>query len=91
MGTPRLDEARSALTAIAGDAAMAEAAATIAIFSGLVRVADGTGIQLDGGLFAYSAADRARLGIDKYAGAANTDVERASRPPTDGSFGSMFG
>ena len=51
-----------------------EAAATIAIFNGLVRVADGTGIQLDAGVLADSADFRAAYGVDDYAGAANTET-----------------
>jgi hypothetical protein len=49
-----------------------EAAATIAAFNGLVRVADGTGIQLDAGVLADSADFRSELGVDRFAGAAST-------------------
>lgn len=72
IGEPDLAAARARLSQSVGDEALLEAAATIAVFNGLVRVADGTGIQLDGGVFAVSAHDRARLGIDRFAGAANT-------------------
>lgn len=51
-----------------------EAAATIAVFNGLVRVADGTGIQVDAGVLADSADFRSSLGVDGYAGAANTET-----------------
>ncbi len=61
----------------------------MAIFNGLVRVADGTGIQLDDGLRAFSAADRARLGLDGFAGAANTTDSGASAPVE--SIRDMFG
>jgi hypothetical protein len=64
--------ARSALAAAIGDEATLEAAATIAIFNGLVRVADGTGIQLDDGVFAASVDERELLGINRFAGAANS-------------------
>lgn len=72
--------ARSALTRAVGADGLVEAAATVAVFNGLVRVADGTGIQLDDGLRAFSEADRARLGLDGFAGAANTTDSGASGP-----------
>ena len=64
------DELRAAL----GDAAFVEAAATVAIFNGLVRTADASGIPLDDGTAAFSVTHRAELGIDDFAGAANTDT-----------------
>ncbi len=76
IGEPDLETARAELSRAVGDEGLHEAAATIAVFNGLVRVADGTGIQLDGGVFAVSAADRARLGIDDFAGAANSTIAR---------------
>ena len=40
-----------------------------------MRVADGTGIQLDQGVFTASIEERDLLGINEFAGAANsTDV-----------------
>ena len=50
----------------------------MAVFNGLVRVADGTGIQLDAGLDAASRETRSALGIDAYGGAANTPVDGGS-------------
>lgn len=76
--------ARHRLTEVIGPEATRDAAATIAIFNGLVRVADGTGIQLDAGLFGASVDDRRRLGIDRFAGAANSAdlvVDAADGPP----------
>ncbi len=67
-----LGEARHALEAVVGGDGLAEAVATIAVFNGLVRVADGTGIQLDAGVLADSADFRADHGVDDFAGAANT-------------------
>lgn len=64
--------ARDAVVDAIGVEAAHDAAATIAIFNGLVRVADGTGIQLDLGVFGASVDDRERLGIDRFAGAANS-------------------
>ena len=70
-----IDAARVALTDAIGAEATLEAAATIAIFNGLVRVADGTGIRLDDGVFAVSVDERELLGVNRFAGAANsTDV-----------------
>ena len=78
-----LDRARADIEASLGIDGVAEAAATFAIFNGLVRVADGTGIQVDAGVLADSSDFRATLGVDTYAGAANTrtepvDVDRSS-------------
>ena len=86
---PELEAARQALITAVGADGLVEAAATVAVFNGLIRVADGTGIQLDAGLYDYSHAERARLGIDEFAGAANT----ASTAPTDTparSIGELF-
>lgn len=69
---PALSTAREQLRAAVGDGGLAEAAATVAAFNGLVRVADGTGIQLDAGVLHDSADFRAQLGVDRYGGAANT-------------------
>lgn len=55
-----------------GQNGLTEAAATVAIFNGLVRAADGTGIQLDENVFAASSEFRDRLGLDDYGGAANS-------------------
>ena len=91
LGEPDLDHARQAVRSAVGDDGLLEAAATIAIFNGLIRVADGTGIQLDAGMFEYSTADRARLGIDKFAGAANTDPAAVGDAHLDGSIATLFG
>lgn len=71
-----IDQTRAAVAAVIGADGAIEAAAIIAIFNGLVRVADGTGIRLDDGVFAVSAAARERLGLNDFVGAANSaDVE----------------
>jgi hypothetical protein len=67
-----LEAARNDLAAAVGIDGLIEAAATVSVFNGLVRVADGTGIQLDEGLQTFTHDDRSRLGLDKYAGAVNT-------------------
>lgn len=64
--------ATRALESSVGTDGLWEAAATVAAFTGLVRVADGTGIQLDEGVLGTSADIRARSGIDGFAGAANS-------------------
>lgn len=89
-GTPDLAETRRALTDRVGEEGLLEAAATIAIFGGLVRVADGTGIQLDDGVFGASADDRRRLGIDDFAGSANTVPHEPRRPASD-AISELFG
>jgi len=87
---PDLASARQALISTVGADGLVEAAATIAVFNGLVRVADGTGIQLDAGLAGFSTDDRARLGIDDFAGAANTDPSAAAGHRV-GSIAELFG
>ena len=67
-----IDATRAALVDVIGEQATLEAAAIIAIFNGLVRVADGTGIQLDRGVFTASIEERNLLGIDDFAGSANS-------------------
>ncbi|MFV0260806.1 MAG: hypothetical protein ACK5PP_20415 [Acidimicrobiales bacterium] len=61
-----LDDARRRLVATLGPAAAGQAAATVAAFCGLVRVADGTGIPVDRGLAEVSSDLRRELGIDQY-------------------------
>jgi hypothetical protein len=67
--TDDLPASRLALMNALGEEGVVEAAATIAIFNGLVRVADGTGIQLDDGVLADSSDFRDRLGVSKFDGA----------------------
>jgi hypothetical protein len=69
---PEVLAATQALESSVGTEGLWEAAATVAAFTGLVRVADGTGIQLDEGVLGASADIRARSGIDTFAGAANS-------------------
>ncbi len=71
-GSPELPMARDAVTEAIGYEGMLEAAATIAVFNGLVRVADGTGIQVDAGVLADSADFRASSNVDDFAGSAST-------------------
>ncbi len=76
-----LDRARERLLLVVGLDGLEEAAATIAVFNGLVRVADGTGIQLDPNLTTASAQTREELGLNRFAGSSNTDP--ASTDPAD--------
>ena len=77
-----IDATRTALADVIGRQATLEAAAIIAIFNGLVRVADGTGIQLDQGVFTASIEERDLLGINEFAGAANsTNVVAVNAQP----------
>jgi len=87
--TADLAIARAELLDAVGPDGLVEAAATIAIFSGLVRVADGTGIQLDDGVLADSADYRDRLGLNGFGGAANVEVDGDSGRA--GSVMEMFG
>lgn len=69
---------RDELVAAIGPDAAGHTAATIAAFSGLVRVADGTGIPIDDGLAAVSAQTRESLDLDSYGGAANSNLADVS-------------
>lgn len=83
LGDADIESARQALADMIGDAAMMEAAATVAIFNGLVRVADGTGIELDEGIFTASAEVRDSLGLNDFAGAANSSrLDEGGTAPT---------
>ena len=77
------------MSAAVGQDGLREAAATIAVFNGLVRVADGTGIPLDAGLESFSREDRQRLGLSDFAGARST---RSTGPDVSvGSISDLFG
>jgi len=62
-----LATARDGLRDAAGSAALVDAAAVIGNFERMVRIADGTGIPLDGVVGALSSDFRADLGLDAYA------------------------
>lgn len=61
-----LEAARDALRADAGSAALVDAAAVIGNFERMVRIADGTGIPLDGVVGAVSTDLREELGLDGF-------------------------
>lgn len=85
-----LDRARERLRSVVGPDGFREASATIAAFNGLVRVADGTGIQLDPNLTAASAQSREDLGLNQFAGSANTEPT-VNRGTGIGSIRGLFG
>ncbi len=62
----RLAAAREAVAVRLGDQAMIDAAAVIAGFDAITRVADGSGIPLEPPKAEATAEWRARLGIDDY-------------------------
>ena len=75
--TDDLEDSRTALIHVVGPEAFVEAAATVGIFSGLVRVADSIGIPLDEATRLGTDDFRAQLGIDSFGGARNTQLSHA--------------
>ena len=69
---PELAPARAAVLHEFGHAGLVEACLTVGAFNGLTRVADATGIALDGGTLAATTDVRAELGLNDMAGASNT-------------------
>ena len=69
---PHLPAARRDVRAAVGPAGLAEASLTVGAFNGLTRVADATGIALDGGTLAATRDLRTVLGLNEMAGAKNT-------------------
>ena len=61
-----LATARDALREAAGSEALVDAAAVVGNFERMVRIADGTGIPLDGMVTALSGDIRGDLGLDAY-------------------------
>ena len=61
-------------------------------FNGLTRVADATGIVLDGGTMAATTDVRAELGLNDMAGARNTGtaVYASGAPQLPGSVRDLF-
>ena len=69
---PAMVRSRAAVRAVLGDLGLIDAAGIVANFQRMVRIADATGIPLDAPVEMLSADVRAGLGVDAYAGAANT-------------------
>ncbi len=65
------------------------AVATITAFSGLVRVADATGIPIDDGLASVSVDTRQELALEQLGGAANSRVDHVERAEF-GSIDALF-
>jgi len=62
-----------------GDSALVDAAAVVATFNTMDRIADGSGIPLDTVLVSPSQSFREELGLGRFASAANTPgVENSS-------------
>lgn len=70
--------ARDALRQRLGDPALVDAAAVVATFNTMDRIADGSGIPLDAVLISASRAFRAELDLGRFASAANTPGAEAS-------------
>ena len=82
--SPEVGAAREAVQKVLGDAEVVDAAAVIANFQRMVRIADGTGIPIDRPLDALSADLRHDLGINEFASAAgrgkNSRLYRLAAP-----------
>jgi hypothetical protein len=89
---PELADARRAVVAAMGSAALVEACLTVSAFNGLTRVADATGIALDGGTLAATTDVRAALGLNDMAGARSTGaaVFTGGAPQLPGSIRDLF-
>ena len=69
-----LDAARDALREAAGSESVVDAAAVIGNFERMVRIADGTGIPLDGLVDVMSSDFRHELGLDEFESRRATQV-----------------
>lgn len=72
-GSAALAATRQALIDAVGPEAFVEAAATVGVFNGLVRIADATGVPLDDRIRAATGKFREELGLNEFGGSANTD------------------
>lgn len=75
VGDEDIAAARTALIEAVGQEGFVEAACVVAIFTGLVRTADASGIPLDEGTRAATADFRDELGLHQFGGASNTDLD----------------
>jgi hypothetical protein len=90
-GSDSLPAVRAEQREVIGPEAFVLAAATVAIFNGLVRVADSTGIPLDDGTRNASVDFRDELGLNGYAGAGNTHFDDALKVRPEGGVAKLFG
>jgi hypothetical protein len=83
---------RTAVEAAFGDSGLIEACLTIGAFNGLTRVADATGIALDGGSLAATTDLRAELALNDMVGALNTGpmVHDAGAPVLPSAVAELF-
>ena len=81
LGAEDLASIRSDLWDALGNDGFVEAAATVGAFSGLVRVADSTGIPLDEGTRTVSAEFRESLGLNAFGGSRNTNLDAPIETP----------
>ena len=75
--TDDLDAARARALETLGPEKFVEAAATVGIFNGLVRVADSTGIPSDAMMLERTADVRGELGFNRWGGAKSSGVAEA--------------
>ena len=89
---PGLAACRADVEAAFGEAGLVEACLTIGAFSGLTRVADATGIVLDGGSLAATVDLRAELALNDMSGALNTGpaVHDTGAPMTPSAVAELF-
>ena len=72
-----ISDLSDAILDVFGPTGLVEAAATVSVFNGLVRSADAIGIPLDEVVLNATADQRSALGIDEYAGAAQSRADGA--------------
>jgi hypothetical protein len=92
LDTPELATRRAAVEAAFGEAGLVEACLTVGAFSGLTRVADATGIVLDGGSLSATIDLRAELALNDMSGALNTGavVHGTGVPMIPGAVADLF-
>ena len=78
-----VSESRDRVQKALGDAGVVDAAAIIANFQRMVRIADGTGIPLDAPVDLLSADIRHELGINEFASASDRGKNGALRRLAD--------
>ncbi len=77
-----LERARARLLDEVGPEGLVDAAAVAANFERMVRIADSTGIPLDGPLDVMSADLRQQLHVDRFGSSANTPAAGAAKRVT---------
>jgi hypothetical protein len=92
LDTPDLATLRADVEAAFGEAGLVEACLTVGAFSALTRVADATGIVLDGGSLAATVDLRAELALNDMSGALNTGpvVHEAGVPMIPSAVADLF-